>query len=160
MPCAARDLKSAEAAYREALRLEPTLAAAEHGLGVLALQAGQYRQAAEQFARTLALEPNNESAQHNAALALENCGRIEPARAIYRRLSQAAPADELLRLHAETLSPMFPRDNAEIDAYRAGCSKWSTSIRRAGCGYRCVKCRSPVVMRRFPGYSRAATIVS
>ena len=114
-----RSWKAAEAAYREALRREPNLAAAEHGLGVLALEQGRYREAAEQFERTLALDPSDKSAQHNAALALETCGQIQSAQAIYRRLCQAAPQDDLLRLHTETLCPLFPRDNAEIDAYRA-----------------------------------------
>ena len=113
-----RAWKPAEAAYREALRREPEMVAALHGLGVLALEQGRYAEAAEQFQRTLALEPNDESSQRNAALALETCGQFEPALALYRKLSQAAPENELLRLHTETLCPLFPRDNAEIDAYR------------------------------------------
>jgi len=114
-----RAWKPAEAAYREALRREPNLVAAQHGLGVLALEQGRYLEAAEQFQRTLALDPNDESAQRNAALALETCGQIETAQAIYRRICQAAPDDDMLRLHTETLCPLFPRDNTEIDAYRA-----------------------------------------
>jgi predicted O-linked N-acetylglucosamine transferase (SPINDLY family) len=113
-----RAWKPAEAAYREALKREPEMVAALHGLGVLALEQGRYAEAAEQFQRTLALEPTDESSQRNAALALETCGQTEAALTLYRQLSKADSGDELLRLHTETLCPLFPRDNAEIDAYR------------------------------------------
>jgi tetratricopeptide (TPR) repeat protein len=81
----------AERCYREALALDPGLAAARTNLGSLAYRRGDASAAREAYEAALALDPDQPEARFNLAnLVLEN-GDLELAVAELRRVLQAAP---------------------------------------------------------------------
>jgi tetratricopeptide (TPR) repeat protein len=81
----------AERCYREALALDPGLAAARTNLGSLAYRRGDVAAAREAYEAALALDPDQPEARFNLAnLVLEN-GDLELAVAELRRVLQAAP---------------------------------------------------------------------
>lgn len=81
----------AERCYREALALDPGLAAARTNLGSLAYRRGDAAAAREAYEAALALDPDQPEARFNLAnLVLEN-GDLELAVAELRRVLQAAP---------------------------------------------------------------------
>jgi tetratricopeptide (TPR) repeat protein len=81
----------AERCYREALSLDPGLAAARTNLGSLAYRRGDVAAAREAYEAALALDPDQPEARFNLAnLVLEN-GDLELAVAELRRVLQAAP---------------------------------------------------------------------
>ncbi len=81
----------AERCYREALALDPGLAAARTNLGSLAYRRGDVSAAREAYEAALALDPDQPEARFNLAnLVLEN-GDLELAVAELRRVLQAAP---------------------------------------------------------------------
>ncbi|MES1206948.1 MAG: tetratricopeptide repeat protein [Pseudomonadota bacterium] len=81
----------AERCYREALALDPGLAAARTNLGSLAYRRGEVATAREAYEAALALDPDQPEARFNLAnLVLEN-GDLELAVAELRRVLQAAP---------------------------------------------------------------------
>ncbi len=81
----------AERCYREALALDPGLAAARTNLGSLAYRRGEVSAAREAYEAALALDPDQPEARFNLAnLVLEN-GDLELAVAELRRVLQAAP---------------------------------------------------------------------
>ena len=56
--------------------------------GSIYLQLAKYEQALPYLAQALELEPKNEAAYRNLGLALEKLGRLEEAKALYRRASE------------------------------------------------------------------------
>jgi tetratricopeptide (TPR) repeat protein len=81
----------AERCYREALALDPGLAAARTNLGSLAYRRGDVGAAREAYEAALALDPEQPEARFNLAnLVLEN-GDLELAVAELRRVLQSAP---------------------------------------------------------------------
>lgn len=81
----------AERCYREALALDPGLAAARTNLGSLAYRRGDAAAAREAYEAALALDPDQPEARFNLAnLVLEN-GDLELAVAELRRVLQTAP---------------------------------------------------------------------
>lgn len=81
----------AERCYREALALDPGLAAARTNLGSLAYRRGDVSAAREAYEAALALDPEQPEARFNLAnLVLEN-GDLELAVAELRRVLQSAP---------------------------------------------------------------------
>lgn len=81
----------AERCYREALALDPGLAAARTNLGSLAYRRGDVGGAREAYEAALALDPEQPEARFNLAnLVLEN-GDLELAVAELRRVLQSAP---------------------------------------------------------------------
>ena len=81
----------AERCYRQALALDPGLAAARTNLGSLAYRRGDVAVAREAFEAALALDPDQPEARFNLAnLVLEN-GDLELAVAELRRVLQTAP---------------------------------------------------------------------
>ncbi len=81
----------AERCYRQALTLDPGLAAARTNLGTLAYRRGEVATAREAYEAALALDPDQPEARFNLAnLVLEN-GDLELAVAELRRVLQAAP---------------------------------------------------------------------
>ncbi|MFL5306199.1 MAG: tetratricopeptide repeat protein [Polyangia bacterium] len=81
----------AERCYRQALALDPGLAAARTNLGSLAYRRGEVAAARDAYEAALALDPDQPEARFNLAnLVLEN-GDLELAVAELRRVLQAAP---------------------------------------------------------------------
>jgi len=81
----------AEACYREALALDPGLAAARTNLGGLAYRAGDSTAARDAFEAALALDPDQPEARFNLANLVLEDGDLELAVAEFRRVLQADP---------------------------------------------------------------------
>jgi tetratricopeptide (TPR) repeat protein len=85
------DEARAEACYREALVLDPGLAAARTNLGGLAYRAGDTARARESFEAALALDPDQPEARFNLANLVLESGDLELAVAEFRRVLAADP---------------------------------------------------------------------
>ena len=81
----------AESCYREALALDPGLAAARTNLGGLAYRAGDATAAREAFEAALALDPDQPEARFNLANLVLEAGDLELAVAEFRRVLQSDP---------------------------------------------------------------------
>jgi len=81
----------AASCYREALALDPGLAAARTNLGGLAYRAGDAATAREAFEAALALDPDQPEARFNLANLVLETGDLELAVAEFRRVLQADP---------------------------------------------------------------------
>lgn len=81
----------AETCYREALTLDPGLAAARTNLGGLAYRAGNVNAARDAFEAALALDPDQPEARFNLANLVLESGDLELAVAEFRRVLQADP---------------------------------------------------------------------
>jgi DNA-binding transcriptional MerR regulator/TolA-binding protein len=77
--------------YREALTLDPGLAAARTNLGGLAYRAGNVNAARDAFEAALALDPDQPEARFNLANLVLESGDLELAVAEFRRVLQADP---------------------------------------------------------------------
>ena len=81
----------ADSCYREALALDPGLAAARTNLGGLAYRAGDAAAAREAFEAALALDPDQPEARFNLANLVLESGDLELAVAEFRRVLQSDP---------------------------------------------------------------------
>jgi tetratricopeptide (TPR) repeat protein len=81
----------AEHCYRQALALDPGLAAARTNLGSLAYRCGDVAGAREAFEAALALDPDQPEARFNLANIVLESGDLELAVAEFRRVLQTAP---------------------------------------------------------------------
>jgi tetratricopeptide (TPR) repeat protein len=81
----------AETCYREALALDPGLAAARTNLGSLAYRAGDVSAARDAFEAALALDPDQPEARFNLANLVLESGDLELAVAEFRRVLVADP---------------------------------------------------------------------
>lgn len=92
--CAAEDrgeLELAEHLFRQALDLEPRMAAALTNLGNLVYRQGEVEEARKLYERALEADPNQPEARYNLANTLEDLGEIELAVAELRKVCAAAP---------------------------------------------------------------------
>jgi tetratricopeptide (TPR) repeat protein len=87
----AGDLETAEHLYRQALDLQPTLAAARTNLGNLCYRRGEVAEARAHYERALEEEPHQAEARYNLGNLLEDLGETELAIAELRRVTLAAP---------------------------------------------------------------------
>lgn len=104
----------AEGAYRDALALDPALAAAWHQLGLLASARGDFEAAADRHIRALDIEPEHAAAAHALGLALR--GQRKPAEAV---------GAFCLALRIDPSLAVARRQLAEMGEARA-CSEWDT----------------------------------
>lgn len=114
-------MDEAIAAYEEALRLCPDWAEAHNNLAtVLQSAEGRLGEAIAHYRRALALKPELGVATHrNLGDALRMWGESDAARDAYRRALLFAPEDRLLQLECDTLYPLIPASNDDIDRARA-----------------------------------------
>jgi tetratricopeptide (TPR) repeat protein len=92
--CAAEDAgdeAGAEHLFRQALDLEPNLAAALTNLGNLLYRRGDHPEARKLYERALDHDPNQPEARYNLANVLEDQGELELAIAELRRVCADAP---------------------------------------------------------------------
>lgn len=92
--CAAEDrgeLELAEHLFRQAIDLEPRMAAALTNLGNLVYRQGEVEEARKLYERALEADPAQPEARYNLANTLEDLGEIELAVAELRKVCAAAP---------------------------------------------------------------------
>jgi tetratricopeptide (TPR) repeat protein len=92
--CAAEDrgdLELAEHLFRQAIDLEPHMAAALTNLGNLVYRQGEVEEARRLYERALEHDPTQPEARYNLANTLEDLGEIELAVAELRKVCAAAP---------------------------------------------------------------------
>ena len=92
--CAAEDrgdLQLAEHLFRQAIDLEPNMAAALTNLGNLVYRQGEVEEARRLYERALDHDPVQPEARYNLANTLEDLGEIELAVAELRKVCAAAP---------------------------------------------------------------------
>jgi tetratricopeptide (TPR) repeat protein len=92
--CSAEDRgesESAEHMFRQAIDLEPTMAAALTNLGNLVYRQGELEEARHLYERALEHDPTQPEARYNLANLLEDIGDTELAIAELRRVCAAAP---------------------------------------------------------------------
>lgn len=92
--CAAEDRGEsvlAEHLFRQAIDLEPNMAAALTNLGNLVYRQGEVEEARKLYERALEHDPNQPEARYNLANALEDLGEIEAAITELRKVCAAAP---------------------------------------------------------------------
>ena len=92
--CAAEDRgdsQLAEHLFRQAIDLEPNMAAALTNLGNLVYRQGEVEEARKLYERALEHDPNQPEARYNLANALEDLGEIEGAITELRKVCAAAP---------------------------------------------------------------------
>jgi tetratricopeptide (TPR) repeat protein len=92
--CAAEDrgdAQTAEHLFRQALDLEPNMAAALTNLGNLVYRHGELHEARGLYERALERDPNQPEARYNLANLLEDVGETELAISELRRVCSAAP---------------------------------------------------------------------
>jgi tetratricopeptide (TPR) repeat protein/2-polyprenyl-3-methyl-5-hydroxy-6-metoxy-1,4-benzoquinol methylase len=90
-------LDEAALSYREALALDPSLAAAHYNLGTVLQTQGKLDEAIECYRRTLTLTPDHAGAHGNLGAALHDRGLLPEAVASYRRALSLRP--QSARLH-------------------------------------------------------------
>ncbi len=83
--------KEAEAAYRRALALEPSIAPAWNNLGLLLLERGEAREAIPLLRRALELDPSLVEAWNNLGVALEETGDPASAETAYTQALELVP---------------------------------------------------------------------
>src|SRR5438552_18699533 len=99
----ARERDRASAAFTEALAIDPTLARAHNGLGVIAAEQRNYRQALEHWRRAVELDPRDFETLFNIGDLLIRLGRSSEARPYWQKyLETASP---VLRARARDLGP-------------------------------------------------------
>lgn len=111
--------KSAMACYQRAIQLNPYFAEAHNNLGITMQEGDRVEEAIRSYRRALQIRPDFAEAHRNLGLALEKQGKIAEARQAYQQVLALEPENDLFRLHVETLCPVIPASNKEIDQYRA-----------------------------------------
>jgi tetratricopeptide (TPR) repeat protein len=87
----AGDLLRAEQIYRECLQIDPSQAAALHGLGGIAYQMGEYEAAIHWIAKALGIQDTNAVFHSNLGAAYRATGRLLEAEACYRQALRLRP---------------------------------------------------------------------
>jgi tetratricopeptide (TPR) repeat protein len=86
------DRDRALAAFTEALAVDPSLARAHNGLGVIAAERRDYTTALEHWRRAVELDPRDYQTLFNLGDLLIKLGRPADARPYWQRYLDAAPA--------------------------------------------------------------------
>jgi arylsulfatase A-like enzyme/Tfp pilus assembly protein PilF len=87
----AGDAHRAQAAFEEALRIDPSLARAHNGLGVIAARNRDYLSAIEQWRQAVILDPHDYQTLYNLGDLLVQLGRTAEARPYWEQYVREAP---------------------------------------------------------------------
>jgi tetratricopeptide (TPR) repeat protein len=135
--CAAEDRgdsQTAEHLFRQAIDLEPHMAAALTNLGNLVYRQGELEEARKLYERALEHDPNQPEARYNLANLLEDMGETDLAIAELRKVCAAAPdfADAhynlglmLAQVGGTSQAKQYLERYLELD----GASEWATHAR-------------------------------
>jgi tetratricopeptide (TPR) repeat protein len=135
--CAAEDRgdsQTAEHLFRQAIDLEPNMAAALTNLGNLVYRQGELEEARRLYERALEHDPNQPEARYNLANLLEDMGETDLAIAELRKVCAAAPefADAhynlglmLAQVGGTSQAKQYLERYLELD----GASEWATHAR-------------------------------
>jgi len=135
--CAAEDRgdsQTAEHLFRQAIDLEPHMAAALTNLGNLVYRQGELEEARRLYERALEHDPNQPEARYNLANLLEDLGETDLAIAELRKVCAAAPefADAhynlglmLAQVGGTSQAKQYLERYLELD----GASEWATHAR-------------------------------
>jgi tetratricopeptide (TPR) repeat protein len=135
--CAAEDRGDSETAehlFRQAIDLEPHMAAALTNLGNLVYRQGELEEARRLYERALEHDPNQPEARYNLANLLEDMGETDLAIAELRKVCAAAPefADAhynlglmLAQVGGTSQAKQYLERYLELD----GASEWATHAR-------------------------------
>jgi tetratricopeptide (TPR) repeat protein len=88
-----RQYDKAVDSFRQAIKLDPNLAAAYHGLGRVYVNMGRASDALEPLKTAVRLEPNNSFVHLNLAIALENLRRFDEALTELNEAKRLSPND-------------------------------------------------------------------
>lgn len=135
--CAAMDrddLQTAEHLFRQAIDLEPHMAAALTNLGNLVYRQGELEEARKLYERALEHDPNQPEARYNLANLLDDLGETDLAIAELRKVCAAAPefADAhynlglmLAQVGGTSQAKQYLERYLELD----GASEWASHAR-------------------------------
>ena len=99
-------IDQAERYYREALEIDPSQPEAQYDLGLIHFERGELDQAIERFVVALDNDPSFADAHFNIAMALEQSGRSNDARAhwqMYVRIEPVGPWTDIAQEHLRGL---------------------------------------------------------
>jgi tetratricopeptide (TPR) repeat protein len=113
----------AEAAFREALRLDPSLDFAHLGLGNVLLDAGRYAEAEAAFREAVRLDRGNAYAHNGLGWVLQSTGRPRKAQAAFREVSRLRPD-----LNPWIMVPIHPADYSQQRHVRAARGRWPQNL--------------------------------
>ncbi len=112
------DLKKAMEYFQEALALKPDSSQILNNIGYIYGKWKDYDSEIKYYLKAIELDPGFIQAYNNVALAYEKIGKIAEARHYYQKVLESTPDDLLFKLHIDTMCPVIPFNNEEIDNYR------------------------------------------
>jgi protein O-GlcNAc transferase len=104
--------------YNITLQIEPDHAEACFFLANLLAENNRLEQAIELYNKTISLDDKFVKAHCNLGFAYETLGLTEKAKEAFSRAVELDPGNSLLKLHLQTMIPVVPFDNREIDQSR------------------------------------------
>lgn len=125
-----RDLKGAEQAYRELLRLNPSHADANENLGLMRLDARGYRDAEQLLGKAVAVDPRRWRAWNGLGIIADIRGDHQRAADCYRSALRAEPQSPML-LSNLGYSYYLAGDHAQARRYFAAALDIDSGYRRA-----------------------------
>jgi protein O-GlcNAc transferase len=112
------DLKTAREYLEKALKLKPDSPQILNNMGFIAGELYDLELEIEYYLKALEAAPEFTEPCHNLAIAYERQGKISEARKYYQQVLKTEPDNQLYKLHSETICPVIPFNNEEIDNYR------------------------------------------
>lgn len=120
-------LAEAEAAYRQAIALDPGFCDAMDNLGVMLRRQGRVEEAIELYQQSLEVLPSNELALQNLALAYSILGENDKSRAEYEKLIAIAPLNPEGYYGLGTLQAGMGQYADAIEQFKTAAELYQTS---------------------------------
>ncbi|SMD34641.1 Predicted O-linked N-acetylglucosamine transferase, SPINDLY family [Reichenbachiella faecimaris] len=115
--------KDAFIAYQKALKLNPEDPETLNNFGGLLIENRQFEDAIPLLKKSIEIDPNQRSAFINLGMAYEQVSNIKSAISTYSSIVNKMPADDLFKLHIETLCPTIVASKDEIESYQSHAIK-------------------------------------
>jgi protein O-GlcNAc transferase len=117
------DLKQAMEYFQEAHKIKPDLPQILNNIGFIYGELKDWQSELEYYEKAIQLDPGFTDTYHNLAVAYEMQGKISEAKKFYQKVLDSDPGNLLYKLHIETICPVIPFSNEEIDNYRNNLAK-------------------------------------